>query len=54
MLFNAASQSDVLNSLRLAFNLLYPCPSQGFALRSLRFYSVSAILVLSSLSVHKF
>lgn len=32
----------------------YPCPSQGLALRSLRFYSVSTVLVLSSLSVHKF
>lgn len=33
---------------------ILPRPSQGFALRSLRFYSVSAISVLSSLSVHKF
>lgn len=47
-LFNPASQSGLsssLTSLHLAFSLTLPHPSQGFALRSLRLYSVSAILV---------
>lgn len=57
MLFNTASQCELfssLNNLQLIFSLIFPHPSQGFALRSLRFYSVSTILALSSLSVHKF
>lgn len=57
VLSNPASQPDLFSSLNSpcpAFSLILPRPSQGFSLRSLRFYSASAILVLSCLSVHKF